>query len=1109
MTARIQVSDVVAKKRRIRTETANFNELFPLTTEETTYLLLGIERDIDSRLSSISRHWPTTSFVTNAQVGNERSRKDRVVMRSTLQRLAVFVFVGLCPSVLYAQASITGTARDPSGAVLPGVTVEASSPALIEKVRSAVTDGSGQYRIIDLRPGTYTVTFTLTGFAPVKREGIELAGTFTATVSADMQIGSLAETVTVSGQSPMVDVQNTRTERVLDSDVIAALPTGRTPLSLATLIPGVVGYLGVQDVGGTDTLGAISGQLTIHGGSNNDMRVMTDGFYTGGNRSGLQYGNNQPNVGSTEEVAVDVAGNTAERGEGGILINFVPKTGGNQFTGLLFASGTTSDFSSSNLTQRVKDLGFKTDGKVKQTYDVNPAFGGPLNRDKLWFYTSARFFGYQNYVGMLGNKNAGLKDVWTYVPDESNPLFNDAYSRDGNIRLTWQVNPKNKLSLFWDSQFKCECAQVGNSSYWGKLSGFSVAQEAVNEFWIFPSDTGMVTWSSPVTSRLLLEAGAAYKREDYAVPIRDWPKGDPRLDLINVWDQGTAIVYHGLSGSGGPFSTTTQHVKSVGFTPQFRAAMSVVAGAHALKVGFNETYLNANDLYENNNANVAYYFFNGAPTTIRQFSGPYTLHGSAPWDLGIYAQERWTLSRLTLDLGLRYSYFGNAYPAQTFGPSPLLPNRNFTTPAGTFYSMKDLTPRLGAAYDLFGTGRTALKVTANKYLIAPPPLTGNPASTILAATNRNWNDRGLNAATGVTGDSDFVPDCNLTLVAANGECGPLPATFGTAVSAAQFDPATNRGWGVRQYNWEFSGSIQHELVRRVSLDVGYFRRIYGNLLAMYNRALPASAYDPYTVTAPVDSRLGENSGKVISGLYDLNPAYTVGGIATDYYQTQADDIGKVYSHWNGVDIGVRARLPKLALAGGLSTGRTSLDNCEIAEKLIAVNLPSFPQPAGGNSLSSGGGLISFATNTGPLYCHQDSNWVTQVKGYASYTLPWEVQLAATYQGIPGLPLAANVSYPTAEVAKSLGRPLSGSATQVMVNVVPPGTMYGDWLNQLDVRLGKTFRLGGRSRLNAAVDFYNMFNSDAVLNENSSYTVWRRPLSLVKPLFVKFSTQFSF
>src|SRR4029077_7848913 len=157
-------------------------------------------------------------------------------MGRAVQRFVFFVVVGFCPSLLYAQASITGTVKDNTGAVLPGVTVEASSPALIEKVRSAATDGTGQYRIIDLRPGTYTLTFALTGFGSVKREGIELTGSFTATVNADLQVGSIAETVTVSGAAPILDVQNTRTERVMNSDVIAALPTGRTPMSLATLI---------------------------------------------------------------------------------------------------------------------------------------------------------------------------------------------------------------------------------------------------------------------------------------------------------------------------------------------------------------------------------------------------------------------------------------------------------------------------------------------------------------------------------------------------------------------------------------------------------------------------------------------------------------------------------------------------------------------------------------------------------------------------------------------------------------------------------------------------------------------------------------------------------
>ena len=679
----------------------------------------------------------------------------------------------------------------------------------------------------------------------------------------------MAETVTVSGQTPIVDVQSTQTQRVLNNEVIAALPTGRTPMSLATLIPGAVGFLGAQDVGGTDSLGAINGQFSIHGGSNNDMRVMTEGFYTGGNRSGLQFGNNQPNVGSTEEVSIDVAGNTAERAEGGILINFVPKSGGNRYTGLLFVSGTGSGLSGSNLTQRVKDLGFQTDAKVKNTYDINPAFGGPIKQDKLWFFTSARFFGYENYTGMLGNKNAGIANVWTYEPDEGNRLFNKAYSRDANLRLTYQINPKNKLSVFWDSQYKCECQQTGNSSFWSKLSGLIVSQEAAPAFYIYPTDTGIVTWSSPLTNRLLLEAGAAYRREDYHVPVRYWRAGDPLLDQINVLDVGTNLVYHGITGGGGP-TAAGAFTDSISWTPQFRAALSYVAGAHSLKVGFNDTYLKAHDSNLINTTGTAYIFFSGTPIQVAEKTA-YNVAGSVPWDLGIYAQERWTHKRLTLDLGLRYSYFENYSPDQLIGSTLHLPNRNFVLPAATFFSMKDLTPRLGAAYDLFGNGKTALKVGANKYLAAPPPLAGNPATTLISSANRSWNDRTLNAATGVTGNFNFVPDCDLTNVAANGECGPLPSSFGQAGSATTFDPATYQGWGVRQYNWEFSGSVQHELVPRVSVDVGYFRRIYGNLQVQYNRALPASAYDVYTVTAPTDPRLAGNSGQVVGPLYDIKP----------------------------------------------------------------------------------------------------------------------------------------------------------------------------------------------------------------------------------------------
>src|SRR6476660_7369677 len=192
--------------------------------------------------------------------GRLSTRSWRCQMRSFVGSLAVWVFLALLPTTAAAQAVIAGTVRDTSGAILPGVTVEASSPALIEKVRTAVSDGTGQYRIEDLRPGTYTVNFTLTGFSNFRREGVELTGSFTATINADMRLGTLEETVTVTGESPIVDVQSARRQTVLSNDVLKAIPTVRSYNAMVVVVPGVV--TNTNDV----QTGTATTQFPIHGG---------------------------------------------------------------------------------------------------------------------------------------------------------------------------------------------------------------------------------------------------------------------------------------------------------------------------------------------------------------------------------------------------------------------------------------------------------------------------------------------------------------------------------------------------------------------------------------------------------------------------------------------------------------------------------------------------------------------------------------------------------------------------------------------------------------------------------------------------------------------------
>ena len=307
-------------------------------------------------------------------------------MRALKGILFAIACLVLVPAAAYAQASIAGVVRDTSGAVLPGVTVEAASPALIEKVRSVVTDGTGQYKVVDLRPGTYSVTFTLPGFNTFKRDGIELAGTFTATVNAEMRVGSLEETITVTGDTPIVDIQSVTQQRVLGKEVLDAIPAGRNHANFAMLIPGMSGAL---DYGGTNNLNLST--LSVHGSRTGDQRVMVDGMSISATSGNGELSNFIPDMTATQEVAVSYSAGAADQAFGGVQMNLIPREGGNSFKGSFFATGVNSKFQGSNYTQELKDAGLRTPNSIKLVYDVNPGVGGPIVKDKLWFYSAARW----------------------------------------------------------------------------------------------------------------------------------------------------------------------------------------------------------------------------------------------------------------------------------------------------------------------------------------------------------------------------------------------------------------------------------------------------------------------------------------------------------------------------------------------------------------------------------------------------------------------------------------------------------------------------------------------------------------------------------------------
>ena len=373
-----------------------------------------------------------------------------------LTKCAALLVVLLLPATVLAQATLTGTVHDASGAVLPGVTVEASSPVLIEKVKSAVTDGTGQYRIIDLRPGLYSLTFTLAGFNTVKRDNVELSGSQVVTIPAEMKVGGIQETITVTGETPVVDVQSAKRQVTMNTEVINTLPVARAAGALLNATPGLL----------VDTNGpALSPTMTFfnaHSSTNNAASVAGEGRMTvnGMTIAAARSGGVSSYVYDTvnaQEAAVTVGGGLGETDIGGPTMNLVPRSGGNNFAGMAFINGAGSWSSGDNLGTDQKALNptLTQAAKILKAYDGSGSIGGPLLKDKLWFYGSYRNLSTQTVMdGIVANANAGDATRWDWVASPiSARLVQDRQMIVG--RLTGQI-AKSRLQFNSEYQKRCE-----------------------------------------------------------------------------------------------------------------------------------------------------------------------------------------------------------------------------------------------------------------------------------------------------------------------------------------------------------------------------------------------------------------------------------------------------------------------------------------------------------------------------------------------------------------------------------------------------------------------------------------------------------------------------
>ena len=950
----------------------------------------------------------------------------------------------------WAQSAFTGVVRDDSGAVLPGVSVEASSPALIEKVRTALTDDQGRYQITDLRPGTYSLVFTLAGFSTLRREGVELPSNFTMTLNGDLKVGALEENVTVTGAAPVVDVQNVQRAQVLNRELLDAVPTARSYSGLAALMPGV--RMSNTDVGGNQQAEQI--YMTVNGSRQTDITLQVDGLKMNSIMSDGQVQAYFSDA-AQQEVTYQTSGVNAEVSGGGVRINMIPRDGGNIFSGSAFLGGTAAGWVSDNLTADLRARGLSRGNSVSHISDVNFGLGGPIKKDKLWFFASYRKIRTDSIIA------AGY-----WADGRPDPTQEEQAIQNQMLRLTWQVNQKNKFSVFHDRypKFKVHEQVVGWIPEWETASGRRDQQHALYY-------TGQAKWTSTLSNRLLFETGYSTNVEylyiGYQPGIQkergtaDWFRQTGKEDVITLrmWD-GRRTPANGIDPKASNITST----------------LSFVTGSHALKAGFQwgfGDYVLEYDI----NGDLVQIYRNGAPDQVRVYNTPIRANEYLNRDLGMFVQDQWTLKRMTINAGVRFESFNARIKDQVSNPGRFAPQRTFAEQPD-LPNWFDVAPRLGFSYDVFGNARTALKGSFGRYMAGQAlgfPQRYNPLQ--IQSDTRTWRD--------TNGDN----------IAQENEIGPSQNLgFGLPVSVVKPDPDIQR-----EYDFEYTAQLQHEVVNGLSLTAGYFRRTTHDQRVSRYTDFSDADYTVVNVVSPLD-------GTVIP-VYNL--ALAKRGLVNriDYNSTDSDLRRRTY---NGIQLGFNARLGGAQFFGGWTMDRVIDVRCDAIE----------------SNQARYGGTAAIGANGQPQpdfhFCDQSQlgmPWLHELKIAGSYRLPWwGIQTNVAFQSYNGAPLFTrwNISPTTRYAANCIGPCRPGelvipgqTAPSYTVDLVAPGAQYYDRQNQLDFGIRKLVRVG-RYQISGQFDLFNTTNSSYVKNQNITLgSSLGNPLEILNPRTLRVAAQLRF
>jgi len=963
-------------------------------------------------------------------------------MQSRLLRqiLVASAFVVLVPLTASAQASLAGVVRDESGGVLPGVSVEASSPVLIEGTKTVTTDEQGRYRIEALRPGPYTLKFSLSGFSSFTRTGVDVPSDTVVTINAEMKLGTLEESLTVSGQSPQVDVLQASRTQVLSRDIIDALPVSRNVMSIGVLAAGV--RAGTPDIGGSRMTEQVG--LRAHGLGGNDAEQLVEGMSIQSLEGPSQsYFDDM----LQSEITVMTSAIPADTSGGGIRLNSVLKDGGNIFSGATFLGFSSGGWQADNVDDelRAAPRSIRSANGIKHIHMFSASFGGPIKKNKLWFLVTAR---HQSSDELVADVPAQI-----VAPDgEVINSYLDTYVRGPSVRLTWQASPNHKIAAF--------------GSRWWKRKGKDFSAGVDPRVGQFRDPTrahhyvANAKWNWTASSRFLVEAGFSTAAFDWlggpaagVMKERGTPEWFTQTEKTDTQRQiHPQCAYDtGCTMWGSLLSQRQDNTRDV-----FDGRVSYVTGTHNIKIGYTHEIGPDYRMDNEHNGDIRLNYNAGRPSTVTVYNTPLNAPGIVEYDAALFAQDSWTMRRLTLNYGLRVEWFSAGMDEVAASAGRFVPARFFPAQHGLIRWGPDYAPRLSAVYDLSGDGRTALKTSFSKYhrqYDADPALVYADAG--LRQENRNWFDCPLNAA-GTACSGVVLPTTN-DGIAQDSEIGPSPSG-GNFANRSGALPGDLR----RQYNLEYTVGVQHQV--RPGLAVGglFIKRSIHAIQMTDRTFISLSDYIPFQVRMPaiIDPAVSAvlDPNEMIT-VYNLNPAknsvFGQGLIDRSSQQNR--------SLYTGFEASFSARFARYGTMFGSWT----------AERNVSVFCESDDNPNGppvadlyqGRSVAEGG-----------RFCDQRNfhmPFLNEFKLAGNYTLRYGVDVGAVLQSYPGLERvitwqpAANL-YP------------NGQRTQAQTIILnEPGSLYGERWNQLDINIKKNIHYGHNKVHTFQFDVFNVFNGNAI------------------------------